>query len=415
MFFAFLSLALAVPAPLHLEALLREARENNPDLRAAEAEVRAAQASISPAGALDDPMLMVQLWNAPLDLSFVPVMVQLSQTIPLGGKLAAKRDSAQADFRAAQSNAAAKVSDIESEIARDYFVLFLADRTLAVDAEIGETLRTLESAAQVRVESGRGELSDQLKAQGEILKVQAELETAGAQRVSASAQIAVLLDRDPAEPLGPTGTPALLPSLPTEAALREKALAARPELKAAQAMIDSAQAQLRLARALRVPDVNVSGALMHNFGNSPGESNFFFAGLQANLPLFEGRKNEPRIVAAEAQAEGRRAAAHNLRNKVLSELAESYAQVVAEQHLIALHHQLIPLARQTLESSLSSYAAGRIPFLSVIDSERELQLHELDLAMHLAAYEGHVAELEHAVGADLGLSAVAESGHREAH
>jgi len=91
-----LSLALAAP-PLRLADLLREAREKNPDLKAATARVRAAQSSISPAGALDDPMLMVQLWNGPVDFSTVPIMVQLSQNIPLGGKRGARTDMARAD------------------------------------------------------------------------------------------------------------------------------------------------------------------------------------------------------------------------------------------------------------------------------------------------------------------------------
>jgi len=83
---AVLLLALAAPPPLRLADLLREAREKNPDLKAATARMRAAQSGVAPAGALDDPMLMVQLWNTPADFSTVPVMVQLSQNLPLGGK-----------------------------------------------------------------------------------------------------------------------------------------------------------------------------------------------------------------------------------------------------------------------------------------------------------------------------------------
>ena len=72
-----LSLALAAP-PLRLADLLREAREKNPDLRAATAHLRAARSGISPAGALDDPMLMVQLWNGPVDFStFLAVLLPL--------------------------------------------------------------------------------------------------------------------------------------------------------------------------------------------------------------------------------------------------------------------------------------------------------------------------------------------------
>jgi len=71
------------------------------------AQARAAAASVSPAGALDDPQLMVQHWNGPVDFSVVPIMIQLTQTFPLGGKLGAKSDAAAADARMAQAEAGA--------------------------------------------------------------------------------------------------------------------------------------------------------------------------------------------------------------------------------------------------------------------------------------------------------------------
>src|SRR5438552_17440947 len=103
MLFLAVALALGAPAPLRLADLLREATDRNPDLMAARARATAAASSVSPAAALDDPMLMVQLWNAPVDLSTVPVMVQLTQPLPLGGKRGARRESAEADAEAARA------------------------------------------------------------------------------------------------------------------------------------------------------------------------------------------------------------------------------------------------------------------------------------------------------------------------
>ena len=108
--------ALAAPSPLRLAELLREAQEKNPDLKAAEARTQAARESVSPAGALDDPMLMVQLWNAPVDFSSIPVMVQLTQPIPLGGKRAARTDAARADASMAEAELAGKRREIETQV-----------------------------------------------------------------------------------------------------------------------------------------------------------------------------------------------------------------------------------------------------------------------------------------------------------
>src|SRR5260370_33873850 len=90
---ACVALTIAAPPPLRLADLLHEAREKNPDLKAAAAHLRAAKESVSPAGALDDPTLTVQLWNTPVDFSSIPVMVQLGQAIPLGGNRGAQTDA----------------------------------------------------------------------------------------------------------------------------------------------------------------------------------------------------------------------------------------------------------------------------------------------------------------------------------
>jgi outer membrane protein TolC len=408
-----LALALAALPALHLGDLLREAHEKNPDLRAAQARASVAHSSISPAGALDDPMLMVQLWNTPVDFSTVPVMVQLTQPIPLGGKRSARTDAARADAAMAAADLAAKQREIDTQIASAYFDLFLAERTQSVDDELEQILKVLLQAAEARVSTGKAEQVELLRAQGALIQLRSDRETAIDRRQSAWARLATLLDRDPMSPGGSTTEPRVLPSLPDVAALRERALRERPELLSVQAQVASAQAQERLAKAMEVPDLALFVAEMHTFRNPMGVSDFLFAGFQINLPIFSGSKNQPRIASAAAQVVAAQEAAHALRNRVGSEIAETYAHVQAEQHQIDLHHQLIPIAKQAVESAESSYGAGRADFTMVIDSARELRMHELDLATHLAMYEQRLAELQRAVGADLGIEQAAEGGHEE--
>ena len=300
-------------------------------------------------------------------------------------------------------------------MASAYFDLFMLDRAIEVDRDLEGIVASMEKAAEAHLASGKGDVVDQLKAQAEALKLQADEETAGAQRVSVSARLATLLDRDPGEPLGPTGVPRLLPALPSEQLLRDRALEHRPELAEARSAVEAADAQRRLAEAARVPDLGVSAGEMHAFGAPPGAQDFLFLGVQGNLPVFEGSKTRPRIEAAAAHEDALKEAAEAMRNQVLADVADAYAHVAAEEHLVHLHHRLIPLSRQTLDSAIASYAAGRSDFLTVLDSARELQMHELDLAAHLGAYEQGLAHLEHAVGEDLGLADHAEGGTLEAH
>jgi len=147
----------------------------------------------------------------------------------------------------------------------------------------------------------------------------------------------------------------------------------------------------------------------------PGVADFLFLGVQGNLPIWSGSKTHPRIDAATHQLSAARSDEKALENRILSEVADAYAELRAERRQAELHHQLIPVARQALASASAAYASGRGSFLMVLDTERDLLMHELDLATHLAMYERQLAELQRVTGVNLGLTNAAESGIRERH
>ena len=400
--------------PIRLQDLLEEARRKNPEIVAGREQTRADEAAASGAGALDDPMLMVQFWNMPIDLSTVPLMVNVTQPIPLGGKREARRDEARAATDMSRAAGAARARDVETQIAKAYFDLFLADRTMEVDAEIGRTLETLVTAASSRVGAGRGEEAEALRAESEALKVQSDREAAIGRRAAATAKLVALLDRPPGSELGRTAEPGVLPQLPAAEELRARALQDRPERSMAGAATRAAEARRRLAHAEAVPDISASAGEMHMFGSSSRPADFLFLGVQANLPIFSG-KNRARVGEAEARVAVAHAEARALENRILAEVADALAEVQAETRQAQLHHKLIPLARQALSSALASYAAGRGSFAMVLDAERDLQMHELDLAEHLAAYSQRLADLERAVGGDVGLVRASDAGTHVGH
>ncbi len=406
---------LSAPSPVaRLADLLDEARQNNPELKAAQETAASAEHAVSPAGALDDPMLMLQLWNVPVDFSTVPVMATLTQPIPLGGKRAARRGEASAMAAEARASAEMKAREVEEAVGRAYFDLFLADRTLEVDAEIEATLHSLMVSASSRIAAGKGEQAEALRAQGEMLTVQSDREQAQARRTAASSKLVALLARPPGSVLGPTTEPGLLDGLASEEELRARALEQRPELAMARAGIARAEAALRMAEADKVPDLSVSVGEMHMF-RGMGVSDFLFLGVQGNLPIWSGSKTNPKMEAARAAIRARQAELRAAENRIVAEVADVYGELTAERHQVELHHQLIPVARQALSSATSSYASDRGDFLMVIDSERDLLMHELDSAQHQAMYEQRLAELQRAVGAEIGLARASESGTRVRH
>src|SRR5688500_10103043 len=96
----------APPVPIPLTVLVAEALENNPEIQAALQEREAARQRISPAEALDDPVLEAGVINAPLasqtfnreDMTMK--MIGLSQRLPFPGKRGLRKDVAAKDAEA---------------------------------------------------------------------------------------------------------------------------------------------------------------------------------------------------------------------------------------------------------------------------------------------------------------------------
>jgi outer membrane protein, heavy metal efflux system len=415
---SFLAAALLAASPpssgpaLRLSDLLAEARARNPDLRAANFRADGASAAAGGAGALDDPRFLVELWNAPADFSTVPVMFQLTQGFPLGGKLGLRRKVAEAEATAARAEAQAATRGVEAEVARAYFELYRAQRTAEIDVALRPVLEALRQAAGARLRTGKGEQAEMLKAEAGQLELEEDVTLAGQEEGMARARLGALLDRPPDFP-GTTVPPRILPELPSLEALRTRALEHRSEVKVAQAMAQGASLQLQLAEAERVPDLGALFGYMYAF-NQPGERNFLFAGLEINLPWLWGR-TESRVSSARTLGEAASAARAGVAARIGGEVGDALARVRAQERVAELHHRLIPILQAALDSSRASYASGRGDFLLVLDTVRELRRHQLELTMALAAYGRALADLQRAVGEDVGLLAAAEGGADDAH
>src|SRR5512145_1107836 len=126
-----LALPVAAQEPLdpQLAALIAEAAQNNPDLQAARREASAARSRISPAGALDDPMLEAGVVNYPIESrsfkteDMTMKMIGFAQRLPYPGKRALRRDVAEKELEASESNLREAVNRVQREVKMAYFDL----------------------------------------------------------------------------------------------------------------------------------------------------------------------------------------------------------------------------------------------------------------------------------------------------
>jgi outer membrane protein TolC len=406
-----LALPVAAQEPLdpQLAALLAEAAQNNPDLQAAGREANAARSRVSPAGALDDPMLEVGVLNYPVESrsfkteDMTMKMIGFAQRLPYPGKRALRRDLAEKEALAVESNLQELVNRVRRDVKVAYFDLGFVDESLRLAERNRRVLEQYLSIAEARYGVGQGTQADVLKAQTQVSKMLEELIKLGRERPMLEAELNRAAGRGAA--------PAAInppPAQAREVALRFDELRAaarenRPQLAAQQRMMDRNAKAVELARKDYYPDfdVRVSYGQRDNFQDMRREDMISFT-VAINLPVWRESKRDPRV----AEAEAMRGQASTMYQARLNELDAMLRQQVAaaEQSLksVRLYETgLLPQARLTADTSLAAYQVGRVDFFSLLDSRMTVFNAEVGYAAGLAAYNKALAEIEFLVGKSL--------------
>ena len=182
-----------------------------------------------------------------------------------------------------------------------------------------------------------------------------------------------------------------------EASLRAT-LDHNPELLIADAAQSRASESVGLAKADKRPDFGVSV----NYGRRDGQFGDAVSVVGSiTLPIFAGRRQQPRIEAAQAEAYAARAERDDqlrvLEARFSTDMAQWRSAVTQWKRA---RDELLPLAQQRDELELASYAAGRASLLDVISArtaliELELEIVEREAAAILAGTKLRLTYVEH--------------------
>ena len=394
---------------LEREALVRAVLQRNPTLRSAQAAWRAALSRYPQETSLADPMLGVGLGPRSFAASEVrdAWRTDISQEIPFPGKLGLRgevalgeADAAAGDFEAVRL----QLATVSSLLFDDYY---LAARTLEVEEHHVALLEELERSALARLESGQALLQDPVQAAAELAHRRHDrirFETGLRTTVQ---QLNLLLHRGPELPLPPPPkelTPAALPpDAESEAdvhALETKALAARPELRAARGRVASGEAAVGLAEREYFPDFTVTAGYDAFWQERPLQPS---VGLQLNIPLRRERR-----AAAVDEAEAKLARVRSDEQAASAEVRFSVHNALERlheaRHVLQLEEtEILPAARDFVEAARVGFETGGGSFQTVIEAERGLRTAELDTETAKADVSRRSTELTRALGRTPGL------------
>ena len=357
-----------------LSNVLVYAMLSQPKVEAAYYDWAAAVEKITVDRSLPDPKLTFESDIADIVMTLMP---GLMQEFPGPGKLKAAANAATAASRVKYFNFESAVLQSAFDLKRSYYNLHFLDERIRINRQTLQLLGGLEKIARAQNEVGKVTLQDVYRAQIEQGQLATEISNLEDSRRPLLAQYkaALGLTHDWPDPPAPSGFAPTSLGLDADELLAT-AFARNPQLKAMEAEVRMAEADIALARKSRVPDFSLG--LMADAKASP---TMYRPQASMTLPIWRDK-----IAAEIARAQaGKRAAEARLKSDqimlAVDVAMKTYEYREVTRNLALLQNKLVPKARQSLEIARSGYLAGEIDFFNLIDAERTLlnfQLQEVE-------------------------------------
>lgn len=388
---------------LSLFELLSVVERESPRVRAASALARAVGTRVSGASKPPDPELQFGIMNRSLprlapDETLGMRQLQLMQVVPLPGKLAAAGDAARARADAALARAADVRWQARAATAMAFYELWSAhERTTFARA----TKRLLDDAAAVAIAMyrvGDARQVDVLRARVEIARMDEEIIRMQGMADVARARLAAAIGRPESMVQGQAVLPMFPDSIPERSALAARALRGRSMLAAGAADVHAANAEERLARRERWPDLQVAVQYGER-GTAMGTDRMSSIMVGASMPVFAGSRQLPLQAEAAAMRAMTEADLRAMEAETRSRVTEIESALTRARRLGALYRTtVLPQAEAAAASALVAYRSGAVDFMTVIENRMTVNRYRQELVT-LTANEGLAwADLEMLLG-----------------
>ncbi|MGO1000253.1 TolC family protein [Lysobacter sp. CA196] len=380
----------AAPHDVSLTQAVRIAVERAPLLDARRSSVESARQESARAAALPDPMLSVGIEDLPVTGAdafdtrvdeMTMKKIGLRQEIPSRAKREARRTLAGRLIDEAQAQSAAEDLAIRRAAAEAWIDLWAAQQRRSALQALREEAATAAKLAKARVAGGSDSVSDALAAEAAVLELDNRMEAARTSEAAAQASLARWLAEDAIEAAGEAPDFTALP-IPKERLLSE--VERMGALLPVNAQVESAAAEIDLARAERRPDWSMAASFGQRSG---GRSDMLMLEVGIGLPLFARSRQDRGIAAREADYRAALAMREDSRRQQSARLRADIARWDGLKRQVALHEaSLLPLARDRSATAMAGYRAGG-ELRPWLDARRD----ELSVHLSLVEYLGELA------------------------
>lgn len=318
------------------QVTLREAEQcfmtNNLQLLAAHYEISKADAAIVQARLFENPVVSFEqnVYNRLNGRYFDfgkdgQTAVELEQLIYIAGQYNNRIKLEKANKEIAQYQFEEVVRTLRSELKKDFIRLFYAIQSQQIyETEISSLAKVIETVG-LQQEQGNISLLERTRLEALLLSLQKDKNELSSQIIDLQAAVKLLMGIPADQPLVPFLNESFLPSVDLKripfSDLLEFMLV-RPDVKLAEAQIQTSVANQKLQKSLAFPEVSIKGTYdkAGNFIN-----NYWAIGVNVSIPIFN--RNQGNIKAARFAIEQSHKQEEQVRREAENELFSTYSRL----------------------------------------------------------------------------------------
>jgi cobalt-zinc-cadmium efflux system outer membrane protein len=354
---------------LTLEEAIERAERMHPELAESRALVEAARGRADQAGRFPNPEAIARIEEAPLNSrnrGEAQILAGVAQPVPLGGRLSKAREAERMEQELRFKELAVRRLEIRRRVHSAFATALFQTRAFQTQTVAAEGADKIAALTRARVEAGDAPPADLARAEMELHRATVERNRSASLHDQALFALAAAIGEPGLAPGSLAGTLEAALEIPALQSLTAD-LASHPLATAAEAAIRMRRAWVEVAKAERIPDIQVE--LLYRRPQD-GRDHAFDVGLSVPLPLFD--RNRGRIREARAELDAAEARSAAAKNDLVLRFREAHARLAtALASSRALRSEILPRAGTVLNAAEARYAAGDISLGEILPVRRE--------------------------------------------
>lgn len=389
-----------VPEKLSLDQATEILLVSNPTILRERQNIEIARADLAGARLIPNPELDISSESYPLFESSPGAffqnsedVVRVGQPIETAGKRTKRTRVAEQDVAVAQSLLQDAVRQMKLELRTRYYRVVLAKSEYELASEVLGQFDEIIRLNEARLKQGDVSTLDVARVQTERSRFFNDLVTAEVQLRNEKTSLLELLGaKDVNAQFDVSETLTFTPLTASVDELAQSALAARPDLRARQQVVEREKRDLTLEKANAYPNVTPFFGYKRDFA-----ANTVAFGVNVSLPVFN--RNQGGIARAAARANQAGFEREQAELAVRSQVSQAYQVVQGEERRVqGMQDVYVPKARQARDIAQGAYRLGALNLIAFLDAERSYRETLRNYNEALFNHQVAVFVLEAAIG-----------------